>query len=196
MIALAALPLALFFPARKLAHQRPVLLGQMKDARHIFFAPCGSRFVRVTLKAARGKPFLMNAHQIQQLSQTFNILFALALIVCAVRLLGKSALLWIGCVALSVAMAQQISKIVQQHHFVDRQFPSTHFAVALALGAALCALNRRFVPLSLAYLALYGAFIVGRGYHTPVDLLGALYALPMGLLGARLGTSREKIASG
>lgn len=44
---LVALPLALFFPARLLADQRPVLLGQMKDARNIRiqFAPRGSRFV-------------------------------------------------------------------------------------------------------------------------------------------------------
>ncbi len=138
----------------------------------------------------------MNAHQIQQLSQTFNILFALALIACAVRLLRQSAILWIICVAISVALAQQISKIVQHHHFVDKQFPSTHFAVALALAGAFCALNRRFVPLGLVYLVLYGAFMVWRGYHTPLDLLGALYALPLGFVAARLGTKREKVASG
>lgn len=138
----------------------------------------------------------MNAHQIQQLSQSFNILFAIALVVCAVGLLRKSALWWIVCVAVSVGLAQQISKIIQHSRLVSDNFPSTHFAVALAIAGAWCALNRRFVPLSLAYLALYGAFIVWRGFHAPLDLLGALYAFPMGFLAARLGTKREKIASG
>lgn len=138
----------------------------------------------------------MNVHQIQQLSQTFNVLFALALIVCAVRLLGRPALLWLVCVALAVGIAQQISKNVQHLHLVDKQFPSTHFAVALALAGAFWALNRRFVPLGCAYIALYGAFMVWRGYHTPLDLLGALYAWPTGFFAARLGTKRQKIASG
>lgn len=137
----------------------------------------------------------MNAPAIQQLSQTLNVLFALALIGSAVRLLRQSALLWIACVALSVALAQQISKIVQHRHWIDKQFPSTHFAVALAIAGAFWALNRRFTAPSCAYLALYGALIVWRGFHTPLDLLGALYALPMGFFGARLGTKREKVAS-
>lgn len=137
----------------------------------------------------------MNAHLVQQLSQLFNILFALTLLACAVRLLGKSAPRWIGCVALSVGLAQQISKVLQHHRLVSDNFPSTHFAVALALAGAFWMLNRRFVPLSCAYLALYGAFMVWRGYHTPLELVGALYALPMGWLGARFGTKRERVAS-
>ena len=137
----------------------------------------------------------MNAHTIQQLSQTFNILFALALIACALRLLGKSAFRWIVCVALAVGLAQQISKVLQHGRLVSDNFPSTHFAVALALAGAFWALNRRFVPLTLAYLAFYGAFMVWCGYHTPLELAGALPALPMGLVAARFGTRRERVAS-
>ncbi|RYX85239.1 hypothetical protein EON83_06495 [bacterium] len=137
----------------------------------------------------------MNAHQIQQLSHFFNPIFAIALIVCAVRELKKSALLWVICVGLSVGVAQQISKIVQHLRWAGEDFPSTHFAVALALAGAYWALSRRFIPATVTYLILYGIFMVWRGFHTPFELVGALYALPLGYGGGRLGTRRPKIAS-
>ncbi len=134
----------------------------------------------------------MNAHAIQQLSQWFNPLFALALIVCAARQLRKSALFWIVCVALSVGVAQQISKIVQQSRVVNENFPSTHFAVALAIAGAFWALNRRFAALILIYLVAYGCFIVWRQFHAPLDLMGAFYGFPMGFFAARFGTRRAR----
>ncbi|BCM91088.1 hypothetical protein IAD21_02952 [Abditibacteriota bacterium] len=137
----------------------------------------------------------MNAHQIQELSQLFNPIFAIVLIVCAVRALKKSALLWIVCVAISVGVAQQISKIVQHLRWVSDNFPSTHFAVALALAGAYWALNRRFIPATLVYLVVYGVLIVWRSYHTPLELAGAFYALPLGYVAGRLGTRRDKITS-
>ncbi len=137
----------------------------------------------------------MNAHVIQVLSDILNPLFAIALIVCAVRELKKSALLWIVCVGLAVGIAQQISKHIQAARWVSDNFPSTHFAVALAVAGGFWALNRRFIPATLVYLVLYGLFIAWRNYHTPVELAGALYALPMGYAAGRFGTRREKIAS-
>ena len=137
----------------------------------------------------------MNAHQIQTLSQLVNPIFGLVLIGCAVWKLKKSALLWIVCVALAVGVAQQISKIVQHLRWVGEDFPSTHFAVALALVGAYWALNRRFIPATMIYVVAYGLFIVWRAYHTPFELAGALYALPMGYVAGRFGTQRAKIAS-
>ena len=147
------------------------------------------------MKAQRAKPLGMNAHQIQEFSQVWNPLFALALVVCAVRQLRKSALLWIVCVALSVGVVQQISKFVQHFHIVGKEFPSTHFAVALAIAGAFWALNRRFVPLTLVYLVAYAALILWQHYHAPLELLGAVYALPLGWVGAHFGTRRAKVAS-
>jgi membrane-associated phospholipid phosphatase len=141
----------------------------------------------------------MNAHAIQQFSQVLNPLFALALIVCGVRQLRNSALLWFFCVALSVGVAQQISKIVQHFRWLGENFPSTHFAVALALAGAFWALNRRFVPATLIYLAVYAGLILWQNYHTPLDLVGAVYAAPLGFYGGRFatrfGTRRRRITS-
>jgi hypothetical protein len=137
----------------------------------------------------------MNAHQIQQLSQLFNPLLAVILIVLAVRELKKSALLWIVCVAGTVGAAQQISKVIQHARWVNDNFPSTHFAVALGLTGALWALNRRFVPATAIFLAVYAVLILWRNYHTPIELVGALYALPMGYGAGHFGTRRLKIAS-
>lgn len=137
----------------------------------------------------------MNAHQIQELSEILNPLLAIVLIVCAVRQLKKSALFWIVCVAVAVGVAQQISKVIQHHHWVSQRFPSTHYAFALALVGAFWALNRRFIPATLVYLVLYGVLITWRGYHTPLELAGALYALPMGYAAGHFGTRRAPIAS-
>jgi membrane-associated phospholipid phosphatase len=137
----------------------------------------------------------MNAHEIQVVSQLFNPLFAIVLIVCAVRELRKSALAWIVCVALAVGVAQQISKIVQDARWVSDNFPSTHFAVSLAIAGAFWALNRRSIPATVVYLVVYGLLIVWRSYHTPLEMAGALYALPMGYAAGRFGTRGPRIAS-
>ena len=137
----------------------------------------------------------MNAHAIQELSQILNPLFAVALLVCAVWELKKSAIVWTLCVALSVGVAQQISKHIQQEHWVSQRFPSTHYAFALAIAGAFWALNRRFIPATLVYLVLYAVLITWRGYHTPLELAGALYALPMGYIAGRFGTRRGAVAS-
>lgn len=137
----------------------------------------------------------MNAHVIKELSQLVFPLLAVALIVCAVRQLHKSAWLWIMCVALSVGLAQQISKIVQKFHIIGKEFPSTHFAVCLAVAGAFWALNRRVFPVVAAYLLVYALLIVWQHYHTPIELFGSVYAFPLGFIAARIGTRRAKVPS-
>ena len=137
----------------------------------------------------------MNEHQIQNLSQAFNILFAVVLIVCAVRILKKSVGLWILCVVVAVAVAQQISKQVQHARVLGPDFPSTHFAVALGIAGAYWALSRRFIPATAVYLVVYGGLILWQHYHTQLEMAGAVYALPMGYFAGRFGTRPQKIAS-
>ena len=137
----------------------------------------------------------MNAHVIQQMSQLLAPLFALSLIGCAVWKLRQSALLWIVCVAVVVALARQIAEVGQHTEILGRHFPSTHFAFVLAIAGAFWALNRRFIPATLVYLVAHGALMLWQHYHTPLELAGALYALPMGYMAGRFGTRRGIVAS-
>lgn len=141
------------------------------------------------------KPCPMNALEIQHLSKFLNPLFAVALVICAVRELKKSSLLWILCVAVALGIAQQISKVVQNTRVVSDNFPSTHFAVSLVIGGAFWALGRKFVPAAVVFLVVYAGLILWQHYHTPLDLAGALYALPMGFFAGRFGTRPRKVAS-
>lgn len=137
----------------------------------------------------------MNAHVIQQMSQLLAPLFALALIGCAVWELKKSALLWIVCVTIAVALARQVAEVGQHTAILGSHFPSTHFAFVLAIAGAFWSLNRRFIPATLIYLVAHGALMLWQHYHTPIELAGALYALPMGYAAGRFGTRRPRIAS-
>jgi len=136
-------------------------------------------------------------HLVDGFSQTLNPLFAFALIVCAGKELPRPQLWWwLGRVTLAVLLAQGITKWVQHFHLVDKQFPSTHFVVALGIGGAFWALGPRFMRAALLFLVAYGALILVRAYHTPLDLMGAIPAFPLGFAAARRGTRRASLPSG
>jgi len=99
-------------------------------------------------------------------------------------------------VLVAILLAEVLTKAVQHRHLVDNRFPSTHFVFALAIAGAFWALGRRFVVASLGFVVAYGVFMLMRNYHTPLDLAGALPALPLGFLAARGGTRRAEIESG
>ncbi len=143
-------------------------------------------------------------HLVDGFSQVLNPLFALALLGAAFWTLKREAPLWVFQVSLATLAVQQIVKAMHKHHVLGDHFPSTHFAFALAMAAGFTALNRRFVVPVAAYLAFYGVLMLVRGYHTPFEMLGALPALPLvflvarlrlGRLGAQSGTKRERVAS-
>ena len=121
----------------------------------------------------------MHAHTLPEWTQAINPLFAVALLVCAARQLRRAAPPWIGAVALTTLLILLACKLIQHLRVEGAHFPSTHFAFALAVAGAFCALNRRYVPPVIAFVAAYGALILWRHFHTPVEMLGSLPAFPL-----------------
>ncbi len=66
--------------------------------------------------------------------------------------------------------------------FGKHPFPSGHFAFALCAATSLAWLERRFLWVLAPLLAFYGALILRLAplyHHTPLDLAGATFAVPL-----------------
>lgn len=124
----------------------------------------------------------MNYQQLDQIADLCNPLFIVVLVWLTVATLKIRAGDFLLRSGLAVVAAQQLSKFAQKKAFWGEDFPSTHFAVALALCVSLVILKRRLWPLALAYLLGYGALILVQNYHTPTEMLGSLFAIPLALL--------------
>lgn len=124
----------------------------------------------------------MTYAQLDKIADLCNPIAAVALIVLAFMALKNAAWPFLLRNGLAVILCQQISKYVQKHGAWGDKFPSTHFAVALALMVGFMVLRPRLWPLFLLYPLLYGALMMYQQYHTPVEMLGALFALPLTLL--------------
>lgn len=124
----------------------------------------------------------MNFQQLDQIADLCNPLLILALILLAFATLKNRAWDFLLRSGLAVVVVQQLSKYAQKKEIWGEDFPSTHFAVALALCISLVVLKRRFWPVALIYLAAYGALMLAQGYHTPREMLGAIFAVPVALL--------------
>ena len=129
-------------------------------------------------------------HALPDWTQAINPLWAVALLVCAFRQLRAEAPPWVGRVALAAVLAMGGCKLIQHTRIEGAHFPSTHFAFALVVAGAFGALGRRFVPVVGAFLFAYGALIVWRHFHTPLELAGALPAFPLGWGAGQWGTRR------
>ena len=133
---------------------------------------------RVALRA-----LFMSYATLDTIADSFWIVFALSLALAALwklRARGGSFLLR---AALSVALCQQVSKFIQKRDGfgLGHHFPSTHFAVALALMVGFWVLGRRFgLAATLATLG-YGALMLWQRYHAPAEMLGAFFAVPVAL---------------
>ena len=79
----------------------------------------------------------------------------------------------------ATALVQQSAKLVQKAGWLGHDFPSTHFAVALCLATFLALLHRKLVLFALAIVAAYGALMLYQRYHTPLEMAGAFYAVPV-----------------
>lgn len=130
----------------------------------------------------------MNFQQLDRIADFCNPLLILALILLAFTNLRNRAWPFLLRSGLAVIVVQQLSKYAQKREIWGGNFPSTHFAVALALCVGLLVLKRRYWPLALGYLAFYGALMLyihsinPREYHTSIEMLGALFAIPVALL--------------
>lgn len=126
----------------------------------------------------------MTYHQLDRIADSFWIVFALALLGAVLWLWRARAWDFGLRAALSVALCQQLSKTAQKHggFGFGPHFPSTHFAVALALTVGFWMLGRRWGIGATFALFAYGALMLYQRYHTPLEMAGALFAVPLASL--------------
>ena len=125
--------------------------------------------------------------------------FAVFLLVLAIFWLRKSAPLFLLRCVVAAALSQQIAKFIQKSEVLGREFPSTHFAVALTLATCFWVLKPKLWPVSLAFVVFYGALMLAihqlfpSQYHTPLEMVGAFYAIPIALACHFIGRKRENV---
>ena len=124
----------------------------------------------------------MSYAQLDRIADAVNPLLGVAVIAGALFLQRAQAWRFLGRAFLATLLVQQLAKLVQKIGWLGHDFPSTHFAVALCLATFLALLHRKFVPLATTIVVSYGALMLWQKYHTPLEMLGALYAVPMALL--------------
>jgi membrane-associated phospholipid phosphatase len=146
-------------------------------------------------------PSSMNYNLLDSIADKVNPLFAVLLILLAVAIQKKSSPLFILKSALAIIIVQQLAKWIQKAEFVSNNFPSTHYAVALSIAVSYLVLSRKLWPLSALLAFGYTAlmlfvYVQFQKYHTPIELVGSVYAIPLTLLFHAIGRKRvQPVAS-
>ena len=121
----------------------------------------------------------MTYAQLDRIADAVIPLLALTVIVGAIWLQRAAAWKFLLRAVVATLLVQQSAKFVQKLGPLGHDFPSTHFAVALCLATLLTLLNRKLVLPSVSIIVAYGALMLWQHYHTPLEMLGALYAIPV-----------------
>ncbi len=124
----------------------------------------------------------MSHQQLDVIADGCDPILIIALLIAAFAVRKNAAWPFVLRSALAIIIVQQLSKFSQKHHFLGAHFPSTHFAVSLAALTCLVVLQRRFWPFALGFAAFYAVLMLVQHYHTPLEMAGALFAIPLGLL--------------
>ena len=119
----------------------------------------------------------MSYAQLDFLADAVNPLLALALIGAALWLERAKAWRFLLRAIAATVLVQQSAKLFQKIGWLGAHFPSTHFAVALCLATFLALLHRRLIPVALTVAFGYGALMLQQRYHTPLEMMGAFYAI-------------------
>ena len=121
----------------------------------------------------------MTYAQLDHIADAVNPLLAIGVILGALWLERAAAWNFIGRAVIATLLVQQSAKLFQKFGPLGHNFPSTHFAFALCMVTFLALLHRKLLALSVAVAVAYGALVLWQGYHTPLELVGALYAIPV-----------------
>ena len=134
----------------------------------------------------------MNYAQLDKIADAVNPLLGVAVVGAALWLQRGRAWEFLLRAVIATGIVQQSAKWVQHLGWLGPKFPSTHFAFALCLATFLALLHRRWIPIAVAISVSYGALMLWQNYHTPLEMLGALYAIPLAILAQRIGR-RERV---
>ena len=129
----------------------------------------------------------MTYAQLDHLADAVNPLLGVAIVGAALWLERARAWNFLLRAALATLVVQQSAKWIQHLELLGPKFPSTHFAVALCLATCLALLRRQLIPVAVGAVAAYGALMLWQRYHTPLEMVGAFYAVPFAILSQSLG---------
>ena len=134
----------------------------------------------------------MNYAQLDHIADAVNPMLGVAVVGGALWLWRARAWEFLLRAVLATLIVQQSAKLVQHLGWLGPKFPSTHFAVALCLATFLALLHRKLIPVAATVIVAYGALMLWQHYHKPLEMAGALYAVPLALAAQRLGR-RERV---
>ena len=137
----------------------------------------------------------MTYAQLDHIADAFNPLMGVSVVVAALWLERARAWDFLLRAVIATLLVQQSAKLVQHLGWLGPKFPSTHFAVALCLAMCLAMLRRQLIPVAIAAVAAYGALMLWQRYHTPLEMIGALYAIPFAFIAQVLGKRKRAITS-
>ncbi len=121
----------------------------------------------------------MTYAQLDHIADAVNPLLAIGIIGGAIWLERGRAWNFLLRAAIAYLLVQQGAKLVQKLGPLGHHFPSTHFAVALCFATLLALLHRKLLIVASVVAVGYGALMLYQHYHTPLELIGALYAIPV-----------------
>ena len=121
----------------------------------------------------------MNYAQLDHIADAVSPLLAIGVIAGAFYLQRAAAWKYLLRAAIAFLLVQQSAKLFQKFGPLGDNFPSTHFAVALCFATFLALLHRKLLAPSIVIAVSYGALILYQRYHTPLELVGAFYAIPV-----------------
>jgi len=135
----------------------------------------------------------MTHQQWDGLADAVNPVFLCVFLACALAWLPnpKRARFFLFRSGLALLITYCFAHIKQWLHLWKDlgDFPSGHMTFLLTVATSFFLLDRRSAPFTIILALLYGGLIVFLGYHTWVDLFGALLlAVPVTLLCHKLRT--------
>ena len=129
----------------------------------------------------------MTYAQLDHIADAVNPLLGVAVVGAALWLARARAWEFLLRAAIATLIVQQSAKIVQHLGWLGPKFPSTHFAVALCLATFLALLSENLMPVAIGIVVAYGALMLWQDYHTPLEMAGALYAIPLAIFARKVG---------
>ena len=137
----------------------------------------------------------MTYAQLDRIADAVIPVLAIGVVASALWLQRAAAWEFLLRAIVATALVQQSAKLVQKLGPLGHDFPSTHFAVALCLATFLALLHRKLIAVAAIIVITYGALMLYQGYHTPLEMLGALYAVPVAwFCGSFKRRERAKVA--
>lgn len=124
----------------------------------------------------------MTYQQLDHIADSVDPILTLAALAVPFLLRVRQPAFFVLRAAVALLLVEGVAKLIRMTHLVPGRFPSTHLAWALCMATVIVVAKPKAAwvlgPLCLVYAWLN----VYQQYHTPFELLGAIYAVPLTVL--------------